>query len=79
MANIRAKIVLRKDEIQRHFRLFRIMWETGTVGDGHGYSNMVSIAVQPKLFLWSRCGGTWLIVLCGVRIHRKRSFWGIFV
>jgi hypothetical protein len=79
MANLRAKVVFRKDEIQRHFRIFRIMWETGTVGDGVGYSNMVSVAVQPKLFLWTRYGGSWLIVLCGVRIHRKRSFGGIFV
>lgn len=79
MTDLRAKIVMRHDEIQRHFRLFRIMWETGTVGDGRGYSNMVSVAIQPKLFTWTRCWGSWMIVIFGVRIHRKRSFGGRFV
>ena len=78
MSDLRAKIVMCYDEIQGHFRLFRIMWETGTGGDGHGYSNMVSVAVHPKLFTWTRCGGSWMVVIFGVRIHRKRSFGGRF-
>jgi hypothetical protein len=79
MKNLRFKWVLRRDEIQRHYRLFRIMWERGVVGDGHGYSNMFSVATQPTLFAWSREYGSWLLVLCGIRFHRKRSFGGIFV
>jgi len=79
MTNLRLKVVLRHDEIQGHFRLFRVMWETGVVGSGAGHSNMVSVAVQPTLFRWERlCAFSWRLVLLGVRIHRKRSFGGIF-
>ena len=80
MTNLRFKLVMRPDEIQGHYRLFRMMWEFGTVGDGQGYSNMVSVALQPKLFLLGRPSpGSWILVVCGVRIHRKRSYGGIFV
>ena len=79
MTNLRFKSVLRYDEIQGHFRLFRVMWETGVVGAGAGHSNMISVAVQPTMFKWERlCATSWCLVLCGVRIHRKRSFGGIF-
>ena len=78
MKNLRLKTVLRHDEIQGHYRLFRVMWERGTVGDGAGYSNMLSVAVQRKLFWFERFGGSWLLIILGLRIHRKRSFWGIF-
>ncbi len=78
MTGLRLKTVFRRDEIQGHYRLFRVMWERGTVGDGRGYSNMVSVALDPRLFVWNRCYGSWLLVLCGLRLHRKRSFGGIF-
>lgn len=45
---------------------------------GGGHSNMVSVAIQPKLFLWDRESRDWLIVVLGVRIHRKRNYGGIF-
>jgi len=80
MTDLRFKLVLRRDGPQGHFRLFRIMWETGIVGDGHGHSNMVSVALQPKLLHFERVTpGAWMLVLLGVRIHRKRSFGGAFV
>mgnify|MGYP003503946818 FL=1 len=80
MSDMRIKLVMRKDGPQGHFRLFRVMWETGVVGDGYGHSNMVSVAAQPKLFLFDRITpGSWMLVILGVRIHRKRSFGGIFV
>lgn len=80
MTNLRIKRVMRHDEIQGHFRLFRVMWETGVVGTGAGHSNMISVAIQPTLFRWSRLSDfSWCLVLCGVRVHRKRSFGGIFV
>ncbi len=79
MTNLRIKRVFRFDEIQGHFRLFRIMWERGVPGvPGGGHSNMLSVAVQPKLFLWDREGRGWLLIILGVRIHRKRSYGGIF-
>lgn len=76
--NLRIKKVMRFDEIQGHFRLFRVMWETGTVGDGTGYSNMVSVAIQPKLFGFDRSGRAWMLVVCGLRIHKKISYGGRF-
>jgi hypothetical protein len=80
MTDLRIKRVMRYDEIQGHFRLFRVMWEVGIVGDGQGHSNMLSVAVQPKLFLFDRISPcSWMLVILGVRIHRKRSFGGIFV
>lgn len=78
MTNLRIKRVMRRDGIQGHFRLFRVMWETGTPGDGCGYSNMVSVAIQPSLFRWDAEGRHWLLVFLGLRIHRKRSYGGIF-
>lgn len=78
MTNLRIKTVMRYDEIQGHFRLFRVMWETGVVGKTEGHSNMVSVAVQPKVFHLYRYGGSWLLIFCGLRVHRKRSFGGIF-
>lgn len=78
MSDLRIKRVMRYDEIQGHFRLFRVMWETGIVGKGEGHSNMVSVALQAKLFHLERYAGSWLLILCGLRIHRKRSFGGIF-
>lgn len=55
------------------------MWERGEPGKpGGGHSNMVSVAVQPKLFHVERGGGSWMVIILGLRIHRKRSYGGIF-
>lgn len=79
MTNLRFKSVLRHDEMQGHFRLFRVMWEKGVPGiPGGGHSNMVSVALHPKLFIWDANGRNWLLVICGIRIHRKRSYGGFF-
>jgi len=81
MSNLRIKWVGRLDEIQGHFRLFRVMWERGEVGQpGGGHSNMVSVAVQPKLFAYKRITcGSWMVIILGLRVHRKRSYGGVFV
>lgn len=78
MKNLRIKKVFRHDEIQGHFRLFRIMWETGTVGDGSGHSNMISVALQRAIFKFDKEGQSWLLIIMGLRIHRKVSFGGVF-
>ena len=78
MTNLRFKRVMRRDGIQGHFRLFRVMWEKGIVGDGNGYSNMISVAVHPKLFAFERHSYAWMLILLGLRIHRKRSYGGRF-
>ena len=79
MTNLRFKRVLRYDEIQGHFRLFRVMWEKGAPGKpGGGHSNMVSVAIQPVLFRWDTNGFSWMLIFLGLRIHRKRSYGGVF-
>lgn len=76
---MRIKRVMRFDEIQRHFRLFRLMWERGTVGDGSGYSVKLSVAVEPRLARFGRdATHDWLVTLFGVRVHYARSYGGIF-
>ena len=81
MKNLRFKLVLRRDGIQGHYRLFRVMWERGEPGKpGGGHSNMLSVALQPKVFGWGAgySFDGWLLVFLGVRLHRKRSYGGIF-
>lgn len=80
LKNLRCKRVLRFDEIQRHFRLFRVMWERGEVGFGSGgYSVKLSVALHPRLLAWRRDGGpSWCLILLGVRVHYARSYGGIF-
>lgn len=78
MNRLRFKAVFRRDPDARMIRLFRVMWETGTVGDGDGCSNSLTFALQPALFQLEREFGGWLLILAGLRIHRKRSFGGIF-
>ena len=79
MTNLRFKRVMRYDTDLLWFRLFRVMWERGEPGKpGGGHSNMVSVAVQPKLFHVERGGGSWMVIILGLRIHRKRSYGGIF-
>lgn len=74
MRNLRFKRVMRFDEIQRHFRLFRVMWEVGTVGDGKGYSAKLAVGLMPKLFHWD----DGRLTIIGVRVHYCRSKGGIF-
>ena len=79
MSGIRFKRVMRLDTIQRHFRLFRVMWERGTVGDGNGYSAKLALGLLPRLFMWERLAAhDLLIVLLGVRLHYSRSYGGRF-
>lgn len=79
MSNLRFKTVLRVDHM-RHFRLFRIMWERGTVGDGSGYSAKLAVGLLPRLYRYER---SWKhdrsITLLGLRIHYRRSYGGVFV
>lgn len=79
MSNLRFKPVMRYDDDLRWFRLFRIMWERGTVGDGSkGYSVKVTLALVPHLFRWAREWDGWAISFLGLRVHHKRSYGGVF-
>lgn len=74
MRNLRIKSVMRFDEIQGHFRLFRIMWEVGTPGDGKGYSNKLAVGLMPKVFNWE----DGRLTILGLRVHLARSMGGIW-
>lgn len=79
MKNLRFKWVLRRDNIQGIFRLFRIMWERGDVGfDASGYSTKFSVALSPGLLAWQKQGSSIEVTLLGLRFHRCRSYGGVF-
>ena len=63
----------------RKLRLFRLTWERGTVGDGHGYSSMFTLGVSPQLYGWYRGFRDYRLTLVGLVFHYKRSYGGHFV
>ena len=78
--SLRGRWVLRFDEIQRHFRLLRLVWERGEVGFGKGgYSAKLALALEKRWFQFER-GNThhMLMTLLGLRISYARSYGGIF-
>ncbi len=61
------------------FLLFRVCWETGTPGDGVGYSSKLSLAMSPNWFrvlTWERDDKE--LYLLGLRVHHRRSYGGRF-
>lgn len=75
--SIRA--ICRIDGIQGFYRLFRIVWVRGTVGDGNGYSAKLSVALDSKILGWNKDADTdWCITFLGIRLHYCRSYGGIF-
>lgn len=74
--NLRVKRVMRFDEIQRHFRLLRIMWERGTLGGGYGYSVKLAFGLWPRLLGYDRTFS--ILTVLGLRIHYSRSYGGRF-
>ncbi|GMB80530.1 hypothetical protein NN6n1_13120 [Shinella zoogloeoides] len=78
--SLRLKRVMRFDEIQKHLRLFRLMWERGTPGiSGGGYSAKLAIGLRPRLFEREReYGKAFLFTILGLRVHYSRSYGGIF-
>lgn len=78
--SLRFKPVLRVDEIQKHLRLVRLMWERGTPGiPGGGYSAKLAIGLRPRLFERERAyGKAFLFTIIGLRVHYSRSYGGIF-
>ncbi|MFL5015414.1 MAG: hypothetical protein ACJ8EW_04320 [Rhizobium sp.] len=63
--SLRFKSVLRFDEIQKHLRLFRLMWERGRPGvPGGGYSAKLAIGLRPRLFHREREYGKAFLTAC---------------
>lgn len=78
--NLRFKWVMRLDTIQRHFRLFRLLWERGNVGDGFGYSAKFSVALDASIFrpIHRDANTDWMLTILGIRLHYCRSYGGRF-
>jgi len=78
--SLRFKSVMRFDEIQKHLRLFRLLWERGRPGvPGGGYSAKLAIGLRPRLFEREReYGKAFLFTILGLRIHYSRSYGGIY-
>jgi len=75
---MKVKLVLRRD--LRLLRLFRLMWQSGIVGDRHGYSCMFTVALYPRLFRWEReSRDVWRLWVVGLRFHFERAYGGIHV
>lgn len=78
MANLRFKRVMRYDPSFKCFRVCRVMWTRGTVGDGKGYSAKLSLAFRPRLLVWSSTSyPEWAATFLGIRVHFQKSFGGI--
>lgn len=76
---MRLKPVFRYDTRIQKFRIARVVWQFGRVGDGHGYSAKISIALTPRLFRWSRQFDGWRLTVLGVDLHHQRAYGGIIV
>jgi hypothetical protein len=70
--------VLRWDPTARLFRVCRLVWERGTVGDGTGYSAKLTLALAPRLIRFRRESDGWILTICGLRVHSARSYGGRF-
>lgn len=75
---MRIKPVMRLDTSWPKFRLARLMWERGTVGDGIGYSAKLAVALRPRLFQVKRSYDGWRVVVLGLELHMARSWGGTF-
>lgn len=73
---MQIKFVNRYSPTERIYRLFRIMWVRGTVGDGRGYSAKLTFAITPDLFRFRFLGADLYLVFLFVRIHYERSYGG---
>ena len=60
------------------YRLFRVMWCKGKVGDGRGYSAKLSFAFVPWIFNVRRDWHEFECTVLGLRVHYKRSYGGRF-
>jgi hypothetical protein len=74
-----CKLVMRWSESERMLRLFRVMWNTGTVGDGHGYSTRISVGLQARWFYFTREWSAFRLTILGLHVSARRSYGGRFV
>lgn len=75
---MKFKSVMTWRSAERKVRLFRVMWERGTVGDGKGYSAKLAASLVPKLMEIKRQADGWRATLAGLSLHYRRSYGGRF-
>ena len=73
---MKIKPVFCWDSYQRKYRIGRVMWQRGRVGDGVGYSVKLSLAVGPRLLRFGRDCQGWTLALLGLIVHYEKSFGG---
>ncbi len=73
---MKLRFIMRRDPVQKIIRIFRLIWERGTVGDGKGYSAQFTLALSRKLFLFHREYSGWFLIVAGLRFHYARSYGG---
>jgi hypothetical protein len=76
---MKVRPIFRYDSQWPKLRLFRAVWTRGTVGDGHGYSRKVGIALRPRLFEFIKGRDAWRLVVCGIEVHSAKSWGGSYV
>lgn len=63
---------------EKMLRLFCAVKNVGKVGDGVGFSRKTTLAIVPRIFAFRREREGWKLTILGIRIHRVKSFGGIF-
>ncbi len=76
---MKFKWVFRYDATERKFRLFRLIWVNGQVGDGAGYSGKIAVSLLLKLFSCSVDYDRWRLTIFGVSVHKRLSYGGVFL
>lgn len=75
---VKFKKILNVSFQENRFRLFRIIWCCGTVGDGKGYNARLSVALMPRFYSYVKKEPYDIrITILGIAIHYSRSYGGI--
>lgn len=72
----KCRMVWRYSRSEKMIRLFRVFRHVGRVGDGVGFSEMVSLAVVPCLLRHEREMRGWCLTILGLRVHYQKDFGG---
>jgi hypothetical protein len=76
---MKLKSVMTVSKPEKKVRLFRLIWERGTVGDGKGYSAKLAVSMVPILVQFRRYSDGWRAALAGLSLHYRRAYGGRIV
>jgi len=74
---MKIKKVMSCDASRLLYRIGRIVWQKGCVGDGKGFSAKISLALTPLFFKKKFSFNERELCIFGVRIHYVKSYGGI--